>query len=126
MARSKNTNGTAQAPRRFDDITFVVMRLGEAEKKQFKSWFSAKENAWFTRLSEIVQDGYKLSLSYWFDGACYIGTLTCKEPKDPNHNRAMSSRSDDPAEALALCVFKHDHLCNDNIWEAEANDQNWG
>lgn len=126
MAKKQRPNNIIPMQNGWELPKFIDMRLGKAEKDQFLSWLTGQGQHWFTRLAEIVESGYKLSLSYWFDGQCYIASLTCKEQGDPNYNCVLSSRSDDASEALAMQVFKHDHMCNDHIWEAEANDQHWG
>lgn len=126
MARSNSRTQTGVNGKYSSDIQFVTMRIGAKEKEQFKAWYSKNANDVLAKLEELVSDGYKVSLSYYFDGNCHIVSLTCKDEKSANFNRCLTSRSDDLWEAVGLTVFKHFHLCNDGIWEDEGNSNNWG
>lgn len=110
----------------WDKIEFVNINLSKAEKTQFKAWFSENQPELPRLLSVFISAGYKTSLKWDNENACFIATATCTDEGLENSGKALSSRSDDWIEALALNLFKTDVLSENGIWEASGKGNSWG
>lgn len=119
--KQQNSNG-----RSWDKIEFVNINLSKAEKTQFKSWF-ADNQAEIPRLASVfIGAGYKMSLKWDNSNECFIATATCDDESLSNYGKALSSRSDDWVEAIALNIFKTDVLSEEGVWEGNGKGNSWG
>lgn len=121
----KSNSKNSQDWQKFD---FVEVRLEETQKSEFKANYAKDANMYLGLVSETLSTGYKLSVSYSEENKTFLASLTCKEPLDANFNYVMTSRSGDAWEAIALAMYKHHFVCDDNDWGAETrmDDRNWG
>lgn len=115
----QNSNG-------YQKIEFVNINLSKAEKTQFKSWFSEHEVEIPRLVTVFVAAGYKLSLKWDNENDCFIATSTCNDETMENGGKALSSRSDNWVEAIALNIFKTDVLSENGIWESSGKGNSWG
>ena len=123
---SKSNNNRNGNNGGYNNITFVNVPLGNKDKAQFKSWFSDNERELPNLLATFIASGYKLSVKWDIDNQCYIATFTCDATGLTNHAKALSSRSNDWLEAIALGLWKTDVLCEDGRWPTEKQGFNWG
>jgi hypothetical protein len=107
-------------------IEFVNINLSKAEKTQFKSWFTENEAELPRLLSVFIAAGYKTSLKWDNENDCFIATATCVDESLENSGKALSSRSDNWLEALALNYFKTDVLSEKGVWESSGRGNSWG
>lgn len=121
--KQQNTSNNGQNWRK---IEFVNINLSKAEKTQFKSWFSDNEAEIPRLAAAFIAQGYKTSMKWDNENECFIVTATCEDDTMPNGGKAMSSRSDNWVEAVALNIWKTDVLCDGGIWEGTAKGNSWG
>lgn len=110
----------------YADIQFCNINLSTAEKKQFKSWFEEHRTEIHTYAAAMTSTGYKLSIKWDNEHACFIATITCTDEAMENGGKALSSRSDDWLEAIALNIFKTDVVAEDGVWENSQSGSSWG
>lgn len=108
------------------DLTFVDVTLTTAQKTEFKTLYSSSLDSMWGELGEVIQSGYKLGVTYYDDGDCYIATLMSRDEADPNYGKMLSARSDVLAEAMLLLVFKHLYVVDKCVWPDKAARENWG
>ncbi|GJQ33883.1 MAG: hypothetical protein HBSAPP04_27220 [Ignavibacteriaceae bacterium] len=107
-------------------VEFVNINLSKSEKTQFKSWYADNQAELPMLLTAFLSAGYKTSMKYDFENSCFIVTAICEDDGLPNHGKALTSRSDDWLEALALNLFKTDVLSPDGVWETSGKGNSWG
>lgn len=110
----------------YRQIEFVNINLSKAEKTQFKSWFAEHQAEIPTLMTAFIAQGYKLSLKWDNENECFIATSTCTDEGMENSGKALSSRSDDWVEAIALNYFKTDILSEGGVWESSGRGNSWG
>lgn len=110
----------------YQKIEFVNINLSAQEKQHFKSWYHEHESEIPSLATAFIAQGYKLSLKYDGENECFIATSTCQDETMPNGGKALSSRSDDWIEALALNIYKTDVVSEDGTWESSGRSNSWG
>lgn len=108
------------------NFSFVAFTLVEAQKDQFREWYKEQGSRSLDELSSMVTGGYKLTVSWDEQSSCFIASLTCKEPTDPNYGYVLSSRSTDIWEAMALNVFKTVEIFEEYEWPKTAEERTFG
>lgn len=101
----------------FPMTEFVHYKLNAQEKKDFVAWKSKHADNLETFMVDMMQKGYKMSVSFDDTNDCWIGSATCKDEGSGNHNKCLTSRSDAWYDALLMNVFKTTELCNDMLWD---------
>ena len=119
-------NKTEKKYTNFNQVEFINRNLLEEEKKSFTTWAKAETERIPDLLGQIMVDDYKVSCTWNDQNQCYIATLTGKEDCKFNPHKALSARSDDWFEALAMVTFKHLILFRSGKWEGETTRNNWG
>lgn len=107
-------------------VDFVNINLSKAEKTQFKAWYAENQSELPRLLSVFIAAGYKTSIKWDNENECFIATATCIDESLENSGKALSSRSDDWVEALALNLFKTDVISDKGVWEASGKGNSWG
>lgn len=110
----------------FSKIEFINRNLKEEEAKAFETWAKSENERLPDILGQIMVDDYKVSCNWDDRNQCYIATFTGKDTQRINDNKALSSRSDDWFEALAMNAYKHLVLFKGGKWEGETTKNNWG
>lgn len=107
---------------------FVNLNLTEAEKEDFKKQYATESDKFLRGIDELLQAGYKLSVTWDKDNKCAIASLTCREPQDPNFNYVLTARSGDMWEAQSLVMYKHLYVCDDGDWggDTQQDRNSWG
>lgn len=108
-------------------IQFVTIRLSKADKPAFKTYFASVVDDYEMLMHQLVNQGYKVSLSYDPVANCYISAVTGTEEALDNKNSCFTSRAEDPAECIVLSLYKHYELAKSGNWESLATtSDNWG
>lgn len=105
---------------------FINRNLVEDEAKTFMAWFKTENERIADMLGQIMVNEYKVSCTWNDNNQCYIATFTGKEDNKHNPLKALSSRSDDWYEALAMTAFKHLILFKGGKWDGDTTKNNWG
>lgn len=111
----------------FKNISFVTIRLGKSDKKDFTRWATEHIDDREELTQHLLDAGYKMSMSYDFEGNCYIVAVTGKENTADNANKCFTSRSSELDEAIMLTLYKHWGLAEGGSWDNISTAQdNWG
>jgi hypothetical protein len=123
-----NKRSNSQNSSEWGKFEFVAINLTEDEKKQFKKAYTDKPNDLLGQLDGLLKNGYKLSLSYDNQNNCVLASLTGKDPNSPNYNYVMTSRAGESWESMALALFKHYVVCDDEDWGGDTREdgRSWG
>jgi len=105
---------------------FVNVSLNTEQTKDFKSWFPKQSETFTEVLGQVMVDDYKVSCNWDDNNQCFIATLTGKPNQSVNSGKALSARSDDWWEALALVLYKHLVIFKNSAWNGELTRNNWG
>jgi len=117
---------THNNPANWNKIEFINVALSEPQKNEFKLWAKTHSQSLADDLGQVMVDKYRVSC-VWDDGnQCFIATFTGKPEQSTNPERALSSRSDDWYEALALNLYKHHVIFKAGKWNGEITKNNWG
>jgi hypothetical protein len=118
--KAKNTNG------RDWQVQFSSLKLSKSDKKDFEAWAKdIADDLFYQYYPDLLQQAIKCSMSYDAGNDCFIFSMTCKDPKSPNHNVCMVSRSGSHEEAMLIGLYKHLVICNNGVWPVQGEDD-WG
>jgi len=110
----------------WNKIEFINVTLTEPQKKEFKVWAKEQSASIADELGQVMVDEYRVSLVWDDSNQCFIATFTGKVDQSTNADKALSSRSDDWYEAIALTLFKHKVIFGGKTWNGETSKNNWG
>jgi len=119
-----NKKGSPQS--NWNKIEFINVTLTEPQKKEFKVWAKEQSASIADELGQVMVDEYRVSLVWDDSNQCFIATFTGKVDQSTNADKALSSRSDDWYEAIALTLFKHKVVFGGKAWNGETSKNNWG
>jgi len=94
---------------------FVDINLTDDDKASLaQQQFEAGDA--FSFMEDLVEDGYKVSLSADSAHACYIAAATGSTDNNPNRGYTLSGRGPSPVGAVASLAYKHCTLCQQGVW----------
>lgn len=107
--------------KRFTDsfLGFVDIDLTERDRSELEVWTVPGQVDLEAFLVQIVQDGYKFSLSGDFEHSSIVATLTGKAATCENKGFALSGRGPDAHGAMVVLWYKHTILANWGPWADE-------
>lgn len=121
-----NKKSNSKNPADWQKFEFARVTLDDKAKAAFKKAYAENAAEMLGELGSYAVAGYKFSLAWDDNGQCFIASMTCREPSDPNFNYVLSSRSSDAFEALALNIYKTRNYCADGVWTDGTEESNWG
>lgn len=80
----------------------------------------------FMRLTDIVEAGYKLGISWSDKMSCYCATLTPTGKDSVNAGYVLSGMGKTPILALACVCYKHVVLCEKGVWPKGKKEEDDG
>ena len=108
MPRSNKKKSTGSTPKGvFDKFTFINYSLGKAEKQACKAWCDVQSFDMFQVLAELVDGGYKVSMSYDFENSVAFVSLTNKSGPESFQNKVLSMRARTVDEAFMRIIWLH-------------------
>jgi len=110
----------------FAEIEFVDLRLDAVQKEEFVQWKKALGEDSYSAITDLVGTGHKLSLTWDDNGNCFIASFTCRDERNVNTGKCITSRSDDWYEAALLGVFKATVIFKNGAWLGATRKDNWG
>lgn len=110
----------------YNNLEFVTFKLQREEADLFEAWWDKEQQRVPDILQELINGGYKVSITPDFDNACTIVTLIGKDCITENKKRAYSSRADGWLEAFGLMAYKHFVLSSAQAWPESSTMSNWG
>lgn len=99
---------------------FVNVELTAAQKKDAAKLLTDVARLW-DNLFALIEDGYKLTVSYDFDHEAYNVSLTCRADDDPNKGLTLTGRGGSVEAALVSFSYKHVTIL-EKVW-GEAGTQ---
>lgn len=108
------------------NVKFVGIRLDRGQKSAFEAWLQEVSPNLFDELTNLVQGGHKLGVSWDYKNTCFIVSLTCWADDDVNYSFCFSTRHGDLETALLLTVYKAVVVLLECAWEDGAENDDWG
>jgi len=108
---------------------FVNIKLSELQKAEFKLWYETRADEAGILLRNFLNAGGKLSIIFDREHDSFVVTYTGALMGNSADRFAVSSRSSDLNEALAIMAWKHDYLAEGDYgnWRPFGNTmEHWG
>jgi hypothetical protein len=96
-------------------LGFLDIPLSEDDKARIPGMNFEGERA-FDFIAEMVEDGYKITISQDKAHSCYISTATGQHTQTGNDSYSLTGRGPDAAGSLAALAYKHIILCERGEW----------
>jgi hypothetical protein len=120
MAKAKKNYGYGS------DTEFAFSQLSAEQKSQYIAWVSSGEIALDAQMQSLVDDSYRVTLKYDYNGEAYMCSLTQQDSKHHNSGLVITSRGRGWAEALSLSYFKTFVLFEGKRLPTQEDDKSWG
>lgn len=85
---------------------FAKVELSDSDKEAFGEWELIDEDV-FVLMADLLNTGYKLTLSYSDQNNSYNAALTCKDIASPNKGYTLSGYATSWYQALRVVLYKH-------------------
>lgn len=86
---------------------FVDCNLDKAMKEAAKKWIASNAADQMVKVSELVDDGYKVSFSLDRYHDAYQASMSYQVNGGPNSGYTLSARGPDLAGAVGMLLYKH-------------------
>lgn len=96
---------------------FVDLNLSDADKEHLQSWVVSDEWDGYGAIAELVERGYKLSLSPDPAHNCVVATVTGRVEGNENLGYSMSARGPSVDGAVAALAYKVLVVLQGGAWE---------
>ncbi len=106
--------------------TFANVRLSEQQKGDFQEWVDKNAKDFLQFQTDLLVEGWKLSIKADLQNACFMVSHTCGAEKHQNYNICLTSRSEDWEEALWMNIYKIRVLFANEKLPTETLKNNWG
>lgn len=103
-----------------DWLGFKAINLSTEDKERYAAWDVHDDDLWVL-LADVVNSGYKLSLSFNEKNQTYIAAFTCKDNASPNNGFTISAFAQTWYNALRVLLFKHVVICDYNWTNAPSS-----
>lgn len=103
----------------YTPATFVDVRVSEDDADGIMTEFGAMDDA-FDAMAALLDASYKVTFTYNPQNGTAIATITCRDEKSVNFNRALSGFSDTWMDALRAVLYKHYVLLKED-WTSAAS-----
>jgi len=113
--------------RQFSDVEFVDLNLTPDQRDRFGTWYADAQSEMGDYLLAVTTADYRIGLSYDAQNNTSIASLTGRKEASRNANRCLTARAPEPLEALALLLYKHFVVADQQEWaSAGDNGRKWG
>lgn len=103
----------------FGSTWFAQSNLTADDLLEFDGWFAENYEGLPELVSQSLFDGDKLGWSYDLPNDTLVCSLTIRDKKNTAYGAVITSRSNDPMDCLALCLWKrHVHFNLDELKNA--------
>lgn len=99
----------------FSGFSFAKIDMTDADFADFDKWAAA--NTVDKLIPLLLEDGYKLSLSFVADSGSFSATISGNADHPKNPSAGLSSFSDDTFEAIQLTAYKHIVMAKRGTWQ---------
>lgn len=122
MPRKAQGSRSAQ----FSDYYFIECRLDVRDKDKFAAWYKAANEDFSMYWATVLQGGYKQSCTWDMQNDTFIASITCTDQEHPNFGAVLTSRADNPVEALALTLYKYIVIFDGGQFPRDRVKSSWG
>lgn len=108
---------------------FINVTLTEADRDKFYEYLESGAIDPLTCLAELVDEGLKVGISYDFQDACYVLSMTGALLDVGGSRWCVTSRSPVLAECVILAFWKHFIFCErsyGDIYAVTGRKRTWG
>lgn len=127
MAARNTKNRPGSKGGNFKDLwTFVDIRLNKSDKDAVSQWGKEQADDMLDLLSSILEGGHKLSVTWSDNTDCFIASFTGTDDECVNYGLVMSSRANNPWEAVVIGLYKHFEICDGGVWPKDTKQDDWG
>lgn len=106
MARGKSNAEQTQANNRFQQTDFIDIPIVEADWQDIQKMYGSAD-VLVDAVSDVLEAGYRVGLSFNAQNDAFICSLTCRDSKSPNNGKTFNSFAETWFEALQICMYKH-------------------
>lgn len=89
---------------------FAKVEMSDEDKEKFGEWELEDEDV-FILMADLLNTGYKLTLSFSEQNNSYNAALTCKDKSSTNSGYTMSAYATAWYQALRVLLYKHTVIC---------------
>lgn len=116
------TNKTAVSNASF--TTFVNVNIPAHMKDGVRAYL-ADPQQFVTAVSDLLESGYRVGVSYDEKRDAMIASLTCRRMGDANEGKTLTAFAQTWPEAITVVLFKHFEVCN-QVWDTPAEKDVFG
>lgn len=95
---------------------FFQVHLTPEHEDDIAAWLETDLQI-FDLLSELIKEGYKVSLSEVNEGASYVCSVYDNRPSSTDAGMGFSSWGGSPADAAAVAYYKHRYVIGERTFE---------
>lgn len=122
VARSKNNGTTTKAGSKAQWTTFVEIPLGASSWEDIHKAFGDADSS-FNAVQELLESGYRLSLSHNDQSDAVICSVTCKDEGSVNAGKTFSAFAGSWTDALITALYKH-FVIAEGVWSGDGSTVN--
>lgn len=111
---------------KFSDFYFIDCRLDSRDKDKFNAWYKTATEDFSTYWGTVLQGGYKQSCTWDNQNDTFTASITCVDDEHPNYGAVLTSRADNPVEALALTLYKYIVVFDGGQFPTATVKSTWG
>lgn len=104
--------------------TFVNVNIPAHMKEQVRTYLT-DGGAWVAAVSDLLENGYRLGVSYDEKRDALIASLTCRKSGDANEGKTLTAFAGTWPEAITVVLFKHWVVC-EGKWTEPAERDTFG
>lgn len=113
-------------PMPFKPITFLHIKLDDKQKKGFPAFVDKAVPDLNVYLTNLVLDGYKLSLSFAEKSSTFVASVTCRTDDSVNKGLCVTSHHSDADMAIFVALYKHFVILGEDPWSETVKGDDWG
>jgi len=110
----------------FSPATFSSLRINADEEKKFKEWWNNLKADTDEIVGNLCGSGFKVSVSWVVDQNSFCVSLIGTDATKKHKGMVLTSWSDELAEAVAMCAYKHYEMCGEDAWPVTEQGKRWG
>lgn len=108
------------------DFAFVECDLRSADKEHFQGWQDEHYDDLEVILTDLMREGYRITLKFDFNNACFSASMTQQDSKHTNSNKVLMARAGYPMEVLSMILYKHIVKLQGGDWPTLEQKTLWG
>lgn len=124
--QTENSEVRKQMVKKQTSYGFVNIKLTPEEREHYRGWLESNGHPEVDDFVAILEDDYKLSVSYSASNDSWNATLTGRDTQVNNAYSVMTARHGTIHDALALLFYKHVIVSQGGTWRDDKLYEEWG